>query len=198
MTLNLWEASMLQLLLKTASKSCNLDRIPTPLTKQYLDVLVPVITNIINTSLTTGIDPDCFKSAVVNPLLKEPGLDVNDLKKILGLSVIFHFSLKFLKQLSWHNLNPTCLETTSVKFASQHIGKITVLRHFCLALQTVFFARLTIDSSRYWLYCIKVPLLTQLITKFCSTGYHTHLVSVALCSNGSYHILPTKHSLWET
>ena len=65
------------------------------------------------------------------------------------MSLIFHFSLKFLKRLSWHSLNPTCIETTSVKFASQHIGKITVLRHLCLALQTVFFARLTIDLSRF-------------------------------------------------
>ena len=36
--------------------------------------------------------------------------------KTLGLSLIFHFSPKFLKKLSWHSLNITCLETTSVKF----------------------------------------------------------------------------------
>ena len=77
------EASMLELIMKTASKSCNLDPIPTSLTKQYLDALVPVITKIINTSLTTGIVPDCFKSALVKPLLKKPGLHVNDLKKKL-------------------------------------------------------------------------------------------------------------------
>ena len=140
---------MPELILKTASKSCKLDPIPTSLTKQYLDALVPVITEIINTSLTTGIVPDCFKSAIVKPVLKKPGLDVNDLKKTSGLSLIFHFSPKFLKKLSWHSLNPTCQETTSVKFASQHTGKITVLRHFCLVLQTVFFARLTIDWSRF-------------------------------------------------
>ena len=31
-----------------------------------------------------------------------------------------------------------------------------------------------------------MPLSTQLITKSCSTGCHTLLVSVALCSSGSY------------
>ena len=77
------EASMLELILRTASKSCKLDPIPTSLTKQYLDALVPVVTKIINTSLTTGIVPDCFKSAIVKPLLKKPGLDVNDLKNSL-------------------------------------------------------------------------------------------------------------------
>ena len=74
------EASMLKLILKTASNSCNLGPIPTPLTKQYPAVLVPVINKIINTSLTTGTVPDCFKSAIVKPLFKKPGLDVNDLK----------------------------------------------------------------------------------------------------------------------
>ena len=59
------EASMLELILKTASKSCNLHPIPTPLTKQYIDFLVPVITKIMNTYLTTGIVPDCCKSTIV-------------------------------------------------------------------------------------------------------------------------------------
>ena len=34
------EVSMLKLILKTASKSCNFDPIPTTLTKQYLDVII--------------------------------------------------------------------------------------------------------------------------------------------------------------
>ena len=88
------EASMLELILKTASKSCNLDPIPTSLTKQYLDALVPVITKIINTSLTTGIVPDCFKSAIVKSLLKKPGLVVNDLKNFRPVS-----NLPFLSKI---------------------------------------------------------------------------------------------------
>ena len=41
------------------------------------------------------------------------------------------------------------LKFASLKFASQHTGKITVLRHFCFVLQTFFFARLTIDRSHF-------------------------------------------------
>ena len=82
------EVSMLELILKTAST------IPTSLTKQYLDALVPVITRIINTSLTNGIVPDCFKSAIVKPLLKKPGLDVNDLKNFRPVS-----NLPFLSKI---------------------------------------------------------------------------------------------------
>ena len=77
---------MLKLILKTASKSYNLDPIPTPLTNQYQDVLVPVIAKIINTFLTIGIVPDCFKSGIVEPLLKKPGIDVNDLKTFKPVS----------------------------------------------------------------------------------------------------------------
>ena len=40
---------------------------------------VPVITKIINTSLTTDIVPDCFKSALVKPPLKKPERDVSNL-----------------------------------------------------------------------------------------------------------------------
>ena len=69
---------MLHLILKTASKNCYLDPIPTPLTNQYLYVLVTIIAKIINTSLTTGIVPNCFKTAVVKPLVKKPSLDVTE------------------------------------------------------------------------------------------------------------------------
>ena len=34
-----------------------------------------------DTSLTTGIVPDCFKSVIVKLQLNRPGLDVKDLKK---------------------------------------------------------------------------------------------------------------------
>ena len=51
------------------------DPIPTPLLKQCADELVPVFTDIVNTSLQTGVVPDEWKSAVVFPLLKKAGLE---------------------------------------------------------------------------------------------------------------------------
>ena len=62
-------------------KSCGLDPKPTPLMKQCLLKLVPVITKIINFSLLSGIVPDAFKHATVTRLLKNAGLDVNKLKQ---------------------------------------------------------------------------------------------------------------------
>ena len=51
------------------AKSCELDPIPTTL-HENRDILLPTITNIINTSLTTGIVTRDLKTAIVKPLLK--------------------------------------------------------------------------------------------------------------------------------
>ena len=59
------------------SKSCQLDPLPTFLLKSCLDDLLPVITYIINSSMSTGDVPQQLKKAVVTPLLKKRGLDNN-------------------------------------------------------------------------------------------------------------------------
>ncbi|GLD56422.1 uncharacterized protein AKAME5_000877100 [Lates japonicus] len=41
--------------------TCHLDPVPSPLTKAHLPSLIPLITNIINTSLTTGSVPSSLK-----------------------------------------------------------------------------------------------------------------------------------------
>ena len=63
-----------------------LDLIPTSLMKQCLNDLVPLVTAIINASLSTGTVPKQFKQAVVISLLKKPGLDTNDLKHFRPVS----------------------------------------------------------------------------------------------------------------
>ena len=52
-------------------KSCDLDPIPASLLLDCLDEIVPTVTDIINTSLQTGVVPQSFKHALVNPLLKK-------------------------------------------------------------------------------------------------------------------------------
>ena len=63
------------LIANSRSTACCLDPIPTHLLKSFSESLIPVITNIINSSLESGIFPDCWKEAVVMPLLKKPGLE---------------------------------------------------------------------------------------------------------------------------
>ena len=58
-----------------ATKSCNLDPIPTWLLKDSLNVLLPFITDIINSSLSSGTLPAAFKTSHIMPLLKKSNLD---------------------------------------------------------------------------------------------------------------------------
>ena len=80
-----------RLIMKSATKSCPLDPIPTDLLKRCLDSLLSPITRIINTSLTCGYMPALLKVAQVVPLLKKPSLDRNELKNYRPIS-----NLKFL------------------------------------------------------------------------------------------------------
>jgi len=52
-----------------------LDPIPTDLFKQCLDILLPVVTQIINLSLHQGYFQHCWKCSLVIPLIKKLGLD---------------------------------------------------------------------------------------------------------------------------
>ena len=83
-----------EILQKTVPKSCNLDPIPTELLYKNLDVLLPIITNIINTSLASGFVPPDFKTAIVKPLLKKTSLDHNTLKNYHPIS-----NLPFLSKI---------------------------------------------------------------------------------------------------
>ena len=73
----LTEMDVRKLVNKSATKSCELDPISTHFFKQHLEVLIPFITRIINTSLQTGQFPNTLKSAIVRPLLKKAGMDIN-------------------------------------------------------------------------------------------------------------------------
>ena len=65
-----------KLIYRSPCKSCSLDPIPTDLLRKCLDVLLPIITDIINESLSSGTFPDEFKLALVIPLLKKLGLEL--------------------------------------------------------------------------------------------------------------------------
>jgi hypothetical protein len=80
------QSELRKLISKAPSKSSSLDPIPTWLLKNCLDESLPVITDIVNSSLSSGVVPSSFKSAVVTPLLKKPGLDPEALKNYRPVS----------------------------------------------------------------------------------------------------------------
>ena len=74
-----------------APKSCELDPIPTSLVLECLDTVLSNMTSIINDSLTSGILPSSYKSAIVTPLLKKPSLDLTYLDPTAAYSMCLVF-----------------------------------------------------------------------------------------------------------
>ena len=56
-------------------KVSSTDPIPLPFVKQHLPIFLPMILDIVNASLITGIFPDELKHANVSPILKEKSMD---------------------------------------------------------------------------------------------------------------------------
>ena len=65
---------VLKFMNKLATKSCELDPMPTSLVKENCDILIDHITDIVNKSIATGVFPSNFKSAILRPLLKKANL----------------------------------------------------------------------------------------------------------------------------
>ena len=63
---NLSERNVCELIKASAKKSCVLDPFPSNVVCDSLDLLLPVITNMVNASLSTGYFH--WKEAIVNPL----------------------------------------------------------------------------------------------------------------------------------
>ena len=72
----LTEEKVRKLISSSTKKNWTLDPMPTPLVVDCIDVLLPIITKMINLSLESGLFADDWKGALVLPLLKKPGLDL--------------------------------------------------------------------------------------------------------------------------
>jgi hypothetical protein len=83
-----------RIIMKSPTKSCVLDPLPTWLLKNNLEALLPALTQIVNLSITSGSVPDVLKEAVVTPILKKSGLDPDHLKNYRPVS-----NLSFLSKL---------------------------------------------------------------------------------------------------
>ena len=101
-----------KIITKMATKHSKLDRTPTWLIKECLPEYLPIITDIVNESLKTGIMPDSLKHAIINPLLKKTGLELNKenyrpvsnlkfLSKVVESAIIDQFN----RHLTANNLN---------------------------------------------------------------------------------------------
>ena len=103
-------------ILNSAPKSCELDPIPSKLLVECLDSILPSLTDLFISSLVSGVFPQCFKSALVTPILKKWCLDHNVLSNYRPVSNLC-FIAKILEKLvlsqvpaylNSHNLYNTC------------------------------------------------------------------------------------------
>ena len=76
------------ILLASATKSCELDPLPTSLVKHHIDGLSPLLARIINASLSSTVFPAPMKHAVVVPSLKKGGSDASVLTNYRPISNI--------------------------------------------------------------------------------------------------------------
>ena len=149
-------------ILHSAPKSCELDPILSKLLIECIDSILPSLTDLFNSSHASGIFPQCFKLALVTPILKKKCLDHNDLNNYRPVSNLC-FIAKILEKLvlsqvssylNSHNLYNTCqsayrpghsTETALLKvvndlFLSLNKGNISVLAllDFSSAFDTIY------------------------------------------------------------
>jgi hypothetical protein len=100
------EADVASLLKSFPVKSSLRDSIPTFLLLEFADLLLHLITKIINLSLSSGVFPDRMMLALVTPVLKKSDLDSNVLSNYRPVSNLSFLSKLVervvLKQLAFH------------------------------------------------------------------------------------------------
>ena len=125
------------LIVNSRSTSCCLDPIPTHLLKSCSESLISVITNIINSSLESGIFPDCWKEAVVIPLLKKPGLE-SLFKNLRPVSNLAYIS-KLTERAVLTRYMTTLSGPISIRNYNLHIADITARRQRWSKLLMIFY-----------------------------------------------------------
>ena len=71
------EDKLASIIKTTPTKSCESDPITTKLLKEHLDSILPALVKIVNTSLQDGTFSGNLKEALLRPLIKKNGLELN-------------------------------------------------------------------------------------------------------------------------
>ena len=100
------ESEVKTIIMTMMSKSCEIDPIPIHIFKQLLPLIFPIVTKIVNISLSEGEFCNKWKVAVVWPLLKKIGLELNksNYTPVSNLT----FISKIIKKCMLHQLNIHC------------------------------------------------------------------------------------------
>ena len=122
---------VLNLVTSSRPTTCPLDPVPSPIFQTIAPDLLPYITSIINTSVTSGCVPSALKSARVTPLLKKPTLDPSDVKNYRPVSLLSFLSKTLERvvsnQLSLHLSQNNLLDPNQSGFKKAHSTETALL-----------------------------------------------------------------------
>ena len=119
-------ASALYLVItKSARKTCSPNPIPTPLLLEVLDCLLPSLTALINSSLSSGLFPKLSK-VLSSFLFSKHLVLIQTNERTFVQSPTYRLSPKSLKNLFWFKLLVICLRTTFSTNFSQLIDQGTL------------------------------------------------------------------------
>ena len=93
---------------------------PSKLLMEFLDYILTSLTYVFNSSLASGIFPQCYNSALVTPILKMRCLDHNDLDNYQTVSNLC-FIAKILEKLVISQVS-SCLNTQYLQYLSISIS----------------------------------------------------------------------------
>ena len=112
-------------------KSCILDPKPVTLLSAWLDPLLPVITNMVNLSLRTGYFANAWKTTVVHPLLKKPGLDLlfKNFRPIRNLQFVSKLTERVVaNQIQSHMFKNNLFPQLQSAYRSHHSTETALLK----------------------------------------------------------------------
>ena len=121
-----------KLTMKSSTKSCVHNPLPTWLLKTFTEPVLPTMMNIINKSLESCVFPNTLKKGRVTLLLKKSNLDKTVFKNYCPISNLAFLSKILQKAIMHQSIVKTSSSTTFSVPSSQPVIQSTALRHIFL------------------------------------------------------------------